>query len=146
MRQELFPARRSLPPWGVIFAPYNIENLLMDGYDVVVNKPKTEAYRAPGGTNAVFAVETVVDELCEKLSIDPLEFRRLNGAHEGTRRSSGVPYPRIGLLEVIEAAQKHPHWTAPLTDPTAAAELPWAAGAITPAVPALQPASTMTAR
>ena len=32
--------------------PYNIENLLVDGYDVVVNKNKTQAYRAPGSRRA----------------------------------------------------------------------------------------------
>ena len=36
-------------------APYDIPNFLIDGYDVVVNRPKTAAYRAPGATNAAFA-------------------------------------------------------------------------------------------
>lgn len=112
-----FPGSPVNSGMGVIFAPYLIENLQIDGYDVVVNKPHTEAYRAPGGTNAVFAAETVIDELCEKLGIDPLEFRRLNGVKEGDRRSDGVAYPRIGLLEVIAAAQNHPHFTAPLSGP-----------------------------
>src|SRR5580658_866916 len=46
-----------------ILGPYNIDNLQIDGYDVVVNRPKTAAYRAPGATNSAFAGETVVDEL-----------------------------------------------------------------------------------
>src|SRR4029077_17550182 len=66
-----------------IFACYDIPNVVIDGYDVVVNKPATSAYRAPGATNAAFASETVVDEICEKLKIDPLEFRIKNGAKEG---------------------------------------------------------------
>ena len=37
-----------------IFAPYNIENVIIDGYDVVVNKPKTAPYRAPRGTKRRF--------------------------------------------------------------------------------------------
>ena len=48
---------------------------MADGYDVVVNKPQTSAYRAPGATNAAFALETVIDEICTQLKIDPLEFR-----------------------------------------------------------------------
>ena len=60
-----------------IFAPYNIENVLVDGYDVVVNKPKTAAYRAPGATNAAFGSETVIDELAQALNIDALAFRLL---------------------------------------------------------------------
>ena len=47
-------------------APYEIENIRIDGYDVVVNKPRVQAYRAPGASNAVFAAETVIDELCER--------------------------------------------------------------------------------
>ncbi len=35
---------------GVILAPYRIDNVLIDGYDVVVNRPQAAAYRAPGGT------------------------------------------------------------------------------------------------
>ncbi len=97
-----------------IFSPYAIENVLVDGYDVLVNKPHTQAYRAPGGTNAAFASETVVDELCEKLGMDPLEFRLLNAAKEGDRRANGVAFPRIGFVETLEAARAHPHYSAPL--------------------------------
>src|SRR5205814_1909656 len=97
-----------------IFACYDIPNVVVDAYDVVVNKPATAAYRAPGATNAAFAVETVVDEICEKLKIDALDFRVKNGAREGTRRADGPVYPRIGGIETVEAAKKHPHYTAPL--------------------------------
>ena len=71
-----------------------------------VNKPATSAYRAPGATNAAFASETVVDEICEKLKIDPLEFRLKNGAKEGTRRADGPVYPRIGMIETRRGGQE----------------------------------------
>ncbi|HLE90287.1 MAG TPA: xanthine dehydrogenase family protein molybdopterin-binding subunit [Anaerolineales bacterium] len=99
---------------GVIFAPYRIENALIDGYDVLVNKPRTAAYRAPGGTNAAFACESVIDELSEKLGMDPIDFRLLNGAKEGDRRVDGPVYERIGFLETLEAAKNSPHYRAPL--------------------------------
>ncbi len=102
---------------GVILAPYKLEHLQIDGYDVVVNRPKAAAYRAPGGTNAVFASETVVDELAEKLGIDPLEFRRINGVQEGDRRADGPVYKRIGFQETLQAAMEHPHYRAPLDGP-----------------------------
>src|SRR5262249_14686305 len=66
---------------------------------------------------AAFAVETVVDEICEKLGVDPLDFRIRNGAREGTRRADGPVYPRIGMIETVEAAKRHPHYTAPLSGP-----------------------------
>jgi CO/xanthine dehydrogenase Mo-binding subunit len=97
-----------------IYSCYNIENALVDGYDVVVNKPKTSAYRAPGATNAAFAVETIIDEICEKLEIDPLEFRILNSAKEGDTRVDGPVLPRVGFIETVEATKEHPHYSAPL--------------------------------
>lgn len=97
-----------------VFACYDIPNVTIDGYDVVVNKPMTAAYRAPGATNAAFASESVVEELCKKLKMDPIEFRLKNAAREGTRRADGPTYPRVGLVEALEAAKKHPHYSAPL--------------------------------
>src|SRR5208282_3919028 len=67
-----------------ILAPYTIENLQIDAYDVVVNRPKTAAYRAPGASNAALASETVIDELAEKCGLDPLEIRIKNGVREGS--------------------------------------------------------------
>lgn len=99
---------------GVILAPYRLENVQIDGYDVVVNKPQTAAYRAPGGTNAAFASEAVIDEVAEKLGIDPLEFRRRNAAVEGDRRADGPVYSRIGYLETVEAALNSAHYKTPL--------------------------------
>src|SRR5205807_1352347 len=100
-----------------VFACYDIPNVHIDGFDVVVNKPATSAYRAPGATNAAFAAESVVDEICEKLKIDPLDFRLKNAAREGTRRADGPTYPRVGMIETVEAAKKHPHYTSPLAGP-----------------------------
>ncbi len=99
---------------GVILGPYRLENVQIDGYDVVNNKPKTAAYRAPGGTNAAFASEVVIDEVAEKLGMDPLEFRRRNAAVEGDRRPDGPIYGRIGMMETVEAAMNHPHYKSKL--------------------------------
>ena len=100
-----------------IFGAYDIPNARVEAYDVVVNKPKTSAYRAPGAPAAAFAAETVIDELCEKLGRDPLEFRLSNAATEGTRQISGIAFPRIGYVETVKAAQEHPHYSAPLSGP-----------------------------
>jgi len=98
----------------VTFAPYRIANYQLDSYDVVVNHPWATTYRAPGSTNAVFACETVMDEVCEKLGIDPLEFRLINGVKKGDRQVGWRDYRWIGFLETVEQAKKHPHYTAPL--------------------------------
>src|SRR6266852_3518777 len=72
-----YPGAMVVPGAMCVFASYDIGNVVIDGYDVVVNKPSTAAYRAPGATNAAFATETVVDELSEKLGMDPLDFRQI---------------------------------------------------------------------
>ncbi len=98
-----------------IFAPYEIENMRVDGYDVMVNKTKVAAYRAPAAPNAAFAGESVVDELCEKLGMDPIEFRLLNASKEGTRRVDGPAFPIIGNVETLEAAKDSEQYKTPLT-------------------------------
>jgi len=99
---------------GAIFAPYRLEHVRVDAYDVVVSKPKTNAYRAPGVTNAAFAAETIVDEIADAVGLDPLEFRKKNGVKEGDRRVDGPVFPRIGCLEVVEAAAESDHYRTPL--------------------------------
>ena len=109
-----FPGGMIGPGCMCVFSCYDIPNARVDGYDVLANKPKTQAYRAPGATQAAFACESVVDELAEKLAIDPIEFRLKNAAKEGTRRVDGPTYPRIGFVETLEAARNSDHWRTPL--------------------------------
>jgi len=100
-----------------VFSCYDLPNALVEGFDVVENKPKCAAYRAPGATQAAFACESVVDELAEKLGIDPIEFRLKNAAKEGTRRVDGPVYPRVGLVETLEAAKASEHYKSKLEGP-----------------------------
>lgn len=97
-----------------IFSAYNIPNVLIDGVDVVVNKPKSAAYRAPGATNAAFACETVIEEIAENLGLDSIDFRLINSSREGTRRPDGPIYPRIGCVEVLEALRMTDHFKTPI--------------------------------
>jgi CO/xanthine dehydrogenase Mo-binding subunit len=102
---------------GVILAPYKLDNLQIDGYDVLVNRPQSAAYRAPGATNAAFAAESALDELALQLEIDPLDLRLLNGVQEGDRRADGPTYPKIGFLETVEAVRQSDHYRTPLAGP-----------------------------
>ena len=96
------------------FAPYDLEHVRTTGWDVVTNRPKAAAYRAPGAPMAAFAVESAIDELASELNLDPIDVRLKNAAREGTRSAYGPTYPAIGLEATLKAAQAHPHWTAPL--------------------------------
>ena len=110
-----FPGGMIGPGCMCVFSCYDIPHARVDGFDVVNNKPKTQAYRAPGATQAAFACEQVIDELAEKLKIDPIEFRLKNAAKEGTRRVDGPVYPRVGCVETLEAARNSDHWKSKLT-------------------------------
>ncbi|RUX49313.1 MAG: xanthine dehydrogenase family protein molybdopterin-binding subunit [Mesorhizobium sp.] len=96
------------------FACYKLENVKTVGYEVLVNRPKTAAYRAPSAPMAAFAVESAVDELAKEIGIDPVDFRIKNAAQEGTRSSYGPVYGPIGIGPTLEAAKNHPHMKAPL--------------------------------
>jgi xanthine dehydrogenase molybdenum-binding subunit len=95
-------------------ALYQVEDLHLEGFDVVTNKPRTEAYRGPGGIQAAFAMEQAMDELCLRLGMDPLAFRRRNAAVTGSTMPIGTPFPSIGLVEILDTVEAHPCWTQAL--------------------------------
>jgi CO/xanthine dehydrogenase Mo-binding subunit len=109
-----YPGSPVGPASSCIFGPYDIENVRIDGYDVLDNKPATAAYRAPGSPIVSFGVECVVDELAERLGMDPLEFRILNSASEGSRRADGVAHGNIGIKQTLGAMKAHPHYSSPV--------------------------------
>jgi len=96
------------------FACYALENVRVIGYDVVCNRPKLAPYRAPSAPIAAYAVESLIDEAAQRIGMDPLELRLKNAASEGTKSSYGPTYNRIGLMDTIEAARRHPHYKATL--------------------------------
>ncbi|HCL25799.1 MAG TPA: oxidoreductase, partial [Dehalococcoidia bacterium] len=93
---------------------YDIPNAHLVAIDVVINRPKAAAYRAPGAPASAFAMETALDELAEKLGIDPLEFRLMNSAKEGVRRVTGPMTPKVGYIETLQATKDHDHYNAKL--------------------------------
>ncbi len=96
------------------FAPYDLANVKVVGFDVLSNRPKVAAYRAPGGPISEYAVESVVDEIAEKLGMCPIELRLKNAAKEGTKAAYGPKFGPIGMVECLEAAKSSPHWNGPL--------------------------------
>lgn len=109
-----FPGSPCGPAAMTAFAPYNIEHVQSVGVDVVCNRPKVAAYRAPGAPLSEYPVECVIDELARELNMDPLALRLQNAAREKTRSSYGPTYKQIGYVETLNAAREHPHYSAPL--------------------------------
>ncbi len=97
--------------------PYLIPHQRTIGLDVVLNRPKTAAYRAPGAPGASYPIEAILDELAELLDIDPMELRNKNAVTEGDPRSDGATHGSIAAHEVIAATLAHPHYRAEIQDP-----------------------------
>ncbi len=112
-----FPGSPIVQACQCVLTPYNIADGRIEGYDVVVNKPKAAAYRAPGVPAAAFAVESVIDEICQKIGMDPLEFRVKNGSKEGSRRIPGPVLQTVGYLETLTAAMDTQHYKSKLEGP-----------------------------
>lgn len=96
------------------FACYDVEALALTGYDVVSNRPKVAAYRAPGAPMAAFAVESAIDDLAMKLGMDPIDLRLLNAVRDGAKTVYGATVKHSALVETLEAVKAHPHYQTPV--------------------------------
>ena len=99
---------------GCALSPYDIANVQITGFDIVTNRPKVAAYRAPGAPIGAFAMECTIDELAGALKMDPLVLRQKNAAKEGTKAAYGPTFRKIGYEETLQAALEHPHYQIPL--------------------------------
>ena len=93
---------------------YNIPNFQVNGFDVIVNKPKTRPYRAPGAPQAMFAVEQVIDELADLVQMDPVDFRIKNLTRSGDVLLQGFPLTPLDTEGLLHAVKAHPHYSARL--------------------------------
>ncbi len=91
-------------------ASYKFPNLKLESWGVLSNTPKTAAYRAPSAPHAAFAIESVIDDIASELGMDPIELRLKNAAVEGDLTAMGMPHPRIGLVECLEALRASDHY------------------------------------
>jgi len=96
------------------FAPYIIPNVRTVGFDVVSNRPKSAAYRAPGSPISAFGVESVLDILAQKIGMDPLKLRLKNAVKAGSPTPYGPKHSHDGYAETIQALLDHPEYNKPL--------------------------------
>ncbi len=104
-----FPGSPVGPACMCGLAMYDIPHVNIVGYDVVSNRPKVAAYRAPGAPNSTFGTESCFDELAGMLKIDPLKLREINAAKDGTKAAHGPTWANIGYQQTVDAAKNHPH-------------------------------------
>ena len=101
-------------PVGCSFAEYAIPNVVSNGYEVVSNRSKVAAYRAPGAPHGAKAAQSGLDQIAPKLGIDPLEMRVKNSAKAGDKAIYGATFGEVTFKETVEAIRNHPHYKAPL--------------------------------
>jgi len=94
----------------LIGGPYRWAAFDVRAYGVRTNRFGTGSYRGPGGPQAAFAIESLIDELAARLGMDPIEFRRHNLATDGDAMIDGTPWPPLGHREVLDAVAAHPLW------------------------------------
>ena len=89
--------------------PYHIDHVEVESTSVYTNKTYCGAFRGFGVPQVTFASESQIDELAEKLGIDPLEIRRINGLKAGDPNATGQVYEQsVGLLETIATIADQP--------------------------------------
>jgi xanthine dehydrogenase YagR molybdenum-binding subunit len=82
---------------------YACDNVRTTRYGAKLNLPPMKAFRAPGFVEGTFGLECLIDELAEKLELDPLELRRRNYADS----NDGKPFSSKNLMRCYDLAQKH---------------------------------------
>ncbi|MBI4287867.1 MAG: molybdopterin-dependent oxidoreductase [Chloroflexi bacterium] len=112
-----FPSSPTASGAMIAFGPYKLENMKVESSNIVTNKLPVLMYRAPGGTPSVFAVETVMDMMAEKLGMDPLAFRQVNAVSQGDPMSTGQTFGPIGLRQLLDTVAGHSAWTDSLEGP-----------------------------
>jgi len=105
-----FPGSPLGPACWTSFACYDIPNIKVVGFDVVSNRAKVAAYRAPGAPISAWGVESTLDVLAQELGMDPIELRLKNAAKKGTKTSYGPTFDVIGFVETLEAVKNSAHY------------------------------------
>jgi CO/xanthine dehydrogenase Mo-binding subunit len=95
----------------LIAGPYRWQAWDVKAFGVETNHVGTGSYRGPGGPQASFALESLLDDIAAQLGIDPLELRERNAVVPGDVMVDGEPWVRLGTREVLEALKQHPLWT-----------------------------------
>jgi len=101
---------------NAMFTRYELENVYIEAYEVVSNRPKVNSFRAPCVPQIVFGVEGIIDEMAKKIGMDPIDFRLKNAAKEGHTTIYGDTWGPVGFIETLEAAKETEHYKTPVKD------------------------------
>ena len=88
--------------------PYHYENFEIDGYAYYTNNPPAGAFRGFGVTQTCFAIETLLNEMAEKVGISTWEIRYRNAIRPHEVLPNGqIVDDSTGLVETLEAIKPY---------------------------------------
>jgi len=90
--------------------PYLIPNVKGDSYCVYTNQPIGSAMRGFGMPEIHWGIEQIMDQLAEKIDMDPADFRRRNCVKSDETILTGMKMPPIDLVSCIDKATKAIDW------------------------------------
>jgi CO/xanthine dehydrogenase Mo-binding subunit len=92
--------------------PYKCENVKVNSYAVATNKVPTGAFRGFGSPQILFAVESQIDQLAEKIGMDPVSFRKKNLLRVGDTTITGQKLEySVGLEETLDKVIESSGWS-----------------------------------
>lgn len=106
---------------GLLLASlYRVPNVNYEGYTVYTNKQPGGSFRGYGGPQVVFAMESQMDMIAERLGIDGVELRLRHANQPGETTTSGWKITSCGLSDCISTAASHVQWDRIKADRTSA--------------------------
>ena len=93
--------------------PYNIENVEIDSYALYTNRPPAGAFRGFGIPQLVWAYESQMDVIADRLGMAPVEIRRRNLLVDGDLHATGTPMKDAPFLDVLNAVAERMDWDKP---------------------------------
>jgi len=93
-----------------LMIPYNVPNLLHEGYHVYTNKPVGGAMRGHGIPQARFAVERQLDMIAERMDMDAGEIRIRNSIHAGKPHPAKFVINTCGFVDTVKKAAEGIGW------------------------------------
>ena len=88
--------------------PYNYQNFEIDGWAYYTNNPPAGAFRGFGVTQTCFCIETLLNQMADKVGISPWEIRWRNAIRPGQELPNGqIVDDSTGLAETLEAVKPY---------------------------------------
>ncbi len=96
---------------------YTCPNVRTELTDVFINAGQARAFRAPGHPQGAWALELMMDQLAEKIGMDPVELRMKNAPSVSQGTAGAPPYSTTGLTACLAEGAKRFGWQAARAKP-----------------------------